>query len=156
MEPNAQQSQIQYRPLGGMLNTAIAGGGVTSAILSGLTSSTQYQSRMRHDCGVLISPWKYRGFITSALRKGEMELSVYPNPAQSILYLSIPGIANAIEADVLIEISDMLGRIVLQQDGLVNGESAVEMDVSMLASGQYAVQVTSDSTDLRELILIQR
>ncbi|MBX2974357.1 MAG: T9SS type A sorting domain-containing protein, partial [Flavobacteriales bacterium] len=66
------------------------------------------------------------------------ELSVFPNPAQHTLYVTLPpGSVGQAEVQVL----DMAGRVVLQRT--LNGSTSASLDVSQLPTGLYTVKANA-------------
>ena len=61
-------------------------------------------------------------------------LSVYPNPAETVLHISIP--ENLVNAKLL-SISSLDGKLVYQQQN--PGTGIVEVSVSQLTSGLYII-----------------
>ena len=74
-------------------------------------------------------------------------LSLYPNPASSTVAVSAEGI----DGNVTVQIVDMNGRVMMQQNG--NAQS-FRFDVSSLAQGAYFVRMTGENVNaVRKLIV---
>jgi hypothetical protein len=74
------------------------------------------------------------------------EVSVYPNPAREQLNLQyeLDG-----DADVKIEILDLMGKIIYsQQDAGILGSNRIGIDVSSFVSGFYFIKVSNGSNTL--------
>jgi hypothetical protein len=150
LEPNANATQLQYRisPAngGGSQGTAIAGAGQTSRVFSGLLPSSQYQSRLRHNCGAIgISPWKYKPFITAPMRLGQFDDNktfIFPNPASERLHI---GFEAQKEKQTTISILNPIGQVAkifpIFQTQI--GLNLIEIDIGGLPKGIYFLQMKS-------------
>lgn len=85
---------------------------------------------------------------TSFSGRDELELNVYPNPANNILHLNgnIPLSS--------IQVVNLGGAIVLQQDGL--GSDQVAIDVSGISAGVYCLIVNYNEGFKREKLMVVR
>jgi hypothetical protein len=164
LEPNAILTQIQYRisPVlgGGGNGTSIAGAGITTKTVSGLSCDRTYQSRMRFNCGGgLLSPWKFKSFIVPACgRFGEENdtfgiVDVHPNPASD--FVNITYQSNSGDA-VRIEIIDVLGKMVHSQDfATSSGISEIQIDMSDFSQGIYFVKMDDGAQTVTRKIMKQ-
>ena len=75
----------------------------------------------------------------------EDRLVVYPNPATHMLYVRLDGIMDRIE------LSDMLGRILVVREG---GQNFLELNVSGIMPGAYFLRVWTGSTVLHRKIQV--
>ena len=66
--------------------------------------------------------------------------SVYPNPTEGLLQIEL---GKKVEGKVQLRITDMSGRIVMEQQLLMNGGTRNAVDMTKLQSGQYLVQLTT-------------
>ena len=74
-------------------------------------------------------------------------LSLYPNPASQMVSISAEGV----EGNVNVQIVDMNGRVMMEQQG--NAQS-FRFDVSSLAQGAYFVRMTGENINaVRKLIV---
>jgi hypothetical protein len=74
-------------------------------------------------------------------------LSVSPNPASTMVSVSAAGI----EGNVTVQIVDMNGRVMMQQQGAAQN---FRFDVSNLAQGAYFVRMTGENVNaVRKLIV---
>lgn len=64
------------------------------------------------------------------------EWSVYPNPANDVLYIECN-----VDFDGKIEIYNLMGSKMLQKSVVSNGSNKIEMDVSLLKDGVYMLMV---------------
>ena len=76
--------------------------------------------------------------------KNDTKIAVYPNPTRDVLRVDV----NATEAaTTLVQVSDLMGRVVLSQSVTVNkGANLLPFSVSSLPSGTYFVKVNGDVT----------
>jgi len=80
-------------------------------------------------------------------------ISLYPNPALSIVYVTIN---DASFSSVEINVTNSLGQILQNLKGATqNGTNTVSIDVSSYASGLYFVNITADGTTLTKKLLIK-
>jgi PKD repeat protein len=88
---------------------------------------------------------------------GEMVASenilVYPNPANSSVNIKIP---SEIGGDYNIKLSDMSGRIVINESIKTNNNSGVNrIDISKLLSGLYIIEITNNTNRLIQKLEVQ-
>ena len=161
-DPIAVSWQIQYRihPAqgGGGNGTAIAGAGSSSRVISELAVGTQYQSRIRKNCGSNnLSPWRFKPFATLGPKEALVELGnieIYPNPATDVLVMSY---STTTDEEIQVRMLDMLGRTTLQQNVEVfEGTNPVSFDVSQLQAGTYIIEINNGSQKTTETFVIAR
>ena len=75
----------------------------------------------------------------------ESEFSIYPNPAENILFISSE---NGIVIDE-VRIYNQVGQKVLQETQITN-----ELDISMLQQGLYVIVLTSNDLNIRKKLII--
>jgi hypothetical protein len=159
LEPNALATQIQRRipPAlgGGGMATTIANAGTTSKVLSGLLPSTQYQSRLRHSCGINgFSPWRFRSFLTgsSKFENDQLNLSLYPNPVGDVLILDLK---NHAIGKFEVEIYDVMGRQYLKKPHSYSFFNSIVLlnEVSNLEAGVYFVCIKSTNFSISHRFL---
>ena len=68
------------------------------------------------------------------------EVSVYPNPATSVLNVAFEGL----EANYTVSLLDLSGRAVATQNSDVNGLAKISFDVSNIEAGSYIVSIASE------------
>ncbi len=68
------------------------------------------------------------------------EVSVYPNPATSVLNVAFEGL----EANYTVSLLDLSGRAVATQNSDVNGVAKISFDVSNIDAGSYIVSIASE------------
>lgn len=89
------------------------------------------------------------GINESVLSKA---LSIFPNPANEQLYISLE---RAADASTDIRLLDLSGRLVRQETKVQLGISAYRMDVSELMAGTYVLQLNSEHESVSRKIHIQ-
>ena len=77
----------------------------------------------------------------------EANLNLYPNPASSMVTVN----ADGIEGNVTVQVLDLNGRVMMQQQG---NTQSFRFDVSTLAQGAYFVRLTGEKVNaIRKLIV---
>jgi len=76
-------------------------------------------------------------------------ISIYPNPAQNLLYYSLPPSFD--DAEVLIR--DLTGRTMMQQN--VSGETEGHLNILILPEGVYLLQIKTATSNHTQQIVIQ-
>ena len=85
--------------------------------------------------------WKNSGTVAGVLQS---TINVYPNPASQAITFDCGNIKNN-EGTLTVILSDMMGRVVLQQEGLqVTGSKAV-LDIKQLPAGTYLYKAIIDA-----------
>jgi hypothetical protein len=117
----------------------------TSILTSFLDEGTQYYVHVRAHCNTIYSTsdWKTVPFNTWALSTGNITaegkiLSVYPNPVQREVVITVPGI---ISGKGTVKVMDMTGKVL--RTNTVN-RNRMEMNLGDLPSGMYILQYTDD------------
>jgi len=80
-------------------------------------------------------------------------LSVYPNPTEGLLQIEF---GNKVEGRVQLRITDMSGRIVMEQQLRMNGGTRSTVDMTKLQSGQYMMQLTTPEWVKTERVQVAR
>ncbi len=75
-------------------------------------------------------------------------VSVYPNPATSVVTVSAEGVEGAVD----VQLVDLNGRVVMQQSGNAQG---LTLDVSGLSKGVYFVRLSSDSVNTVSKLVVK-
>jgi hypothetical protein len=83
-------------------------------------------------------------YRTTGLNSIEDQLSIYPNPIQNSFQIVFP-------EDAKLTITDVLGVVVYQ--GAVSADTPLQIDASHLSSGQYLLQVSNASMDIRRVLI---
>ena len=83
----------------------------------------------------------------------EHEISIYPNPASSIVNINLGTVEYG--KDIVIDIYDMLGRKVVMQN-CNSSEGSIEINVSSYSEGLYFVKMNIDGHNVTEKVLIAR
>jgi len=79
--------------------------------------------------------------------------SVFPNPTEGLLQIEL---GNKVEGKVQLRITDMSGRIVMEQQLRMNGGTRNAVDMTKLQSGQYLVQLTTPDWVKTERVQVVR
>jgi hypothetical protein len=83
-------------------------------------------------------------YRTAGVNRIEEQLSIYPNPIQNSFLIAFP-------EDAHVTISDVLGVVVYQ--GAISADTPLQIDASHLSSGQYLLQVSNASMDIRRVLI---
>lgn len=87
---------------------------------------------------------QYFNIVTAGCEQGIDLVNIYPNPAHGYLYYVIGSSSDNVEVEV--SVYDMLGRRVKQESLTVQkGTSTYLLDVSLLASAIYNIQITTSN-----------
>ncbi len=131
---------IQYRPVGGTLNSATAT--TNSYTITGLAPETQYEIQVQAVCSDgQTSDWSPA--VTATTLTGINEhllnsISLYPNPAKDVVNVQCTMNNAQVKA---IEVFDVYGKL-LQTVSMTPETTTI--NVSGLASGMYFVRVTTE------------
>ncbi len=138
--PNVSSWNIQYRPVGGTLNSATAT--TNSYTITGLAPETQYEIQVQAVCSDgQTSDWSPA--VTATTLTGINEhllnsISLYPNPAKDVVNVQCTMNNAQVKA---IEVFDVYGKL-LQTVSMTPETTTI--NVSGLASGMYFVRVTTE------------
>ena len=108
----------------------VSSAGALSGVAEGeatITCSWQADPAITRSFDIVIA----EGVPTTIVHRNELEINVYPNPAQSHCF--IKGVNNA-----QVKIFDITGCLVLQQQ---NYDSTEALDISSLTNGVYIIQI---------------
>ena len=128
-----------------------------NATISNLMSETTYDAYVRAICGPgYISTWSDKVTFTTehvgiSRVEGQMNISIYPNPANGSTAISISGA----EGLVNIAIVDMNGRTLLSDAMECQGDCVKTLNVTNLAQGAYFVRIYSDSVNTVKKLIIR-
>jgi hypothetical protein len=125
---------------------------VNSKSISGLTTSTSYDFQVRSHCAGSAGAWSATSTFMTAASKGaatiekttvdEVSIQVYPNPTTSETNVEF---SSAAASMATLKVVDMSGRIVKQQDAMVEeGFNIVTLNLADLTNGIYIIQVYSN------------
>jgi len=106
-------------------------------------TGTNYYASDSHTVGY----WFY--FLGTGEDNAEPEISIYPNPAKDRIYFK--GLPEGWYSEI--EIIDISGKIVREQEPIRSGES---IDIQGLEAGIYVVRLKSGNTSISRKILISR
>ncbi|HHN48816.1 MAG TPA: T9SS type A sorting domain-containing protein [Bacteroidales bacterium] len=84
----------------------------------------------------------------------QQRLSIYPNPANEILFVDYD---HQMPAQVVISIADISGRIVQQKNfgRLSSGKQTLQIDISSLKNGVYLVQMNNGAETLSNKLVVK-
>jgi len=123
--------------------------------LTGLNPCTEYEFRVVTDCpetGKQTSPWFE---FTTPCKLGEVAgnaLEVYPNPATDRIQI---GYFASNAGTVTISVLDVAGREYVSMQASANsGENNFSLDLSMLESGMYFVQIKNGDIQVTDKFII--
>ena len=128
-----------------------------NATISNLMSETSYDAYVRAICGPgYISTWSDKvTFTTEHIGinhvEGQMNVSIYPNPANGSTTISLSGVDGLVN----IEIVDMNGRTVLTDAMECQGDCEKKLTVSNLAQGAYFVRIYSDEVNTVKKLIVR-
>ncbi len=71
-------------------------------------------------------------------------LQVYPNPANSIVFVEIN---SALQDDVIISVIDMSGKKILEQRRTIKGHTVFSLNITHFAKGIYTILVNGKTTN---------
>ena len=88
-----------------------------------------------------------RGILADVIEDKKQEFAIYPNPANSKVYVT----GGQLKA---IEITDIIGKVLIKQT-VIDGEKEV-IDVSRLNAGIYILQILkTDGTTIKQKLVKQ-
>ena len=135
---NVSSWNIQYRPVGGTLNSATAT--TNSYTISGLAPETTYQIQVQASCNDgQTSDWTAAVTATTATGIENHllnSISLYPNPANEVINVQC-----TMYNVQLIEVIDVYGKLI---QTINVTDNLTSINVSNLASGMYFVRVTTE------------
>ncbi len=139
----------------------LAYSGQVSLPLTGLQPGTEYSWRMKTVCGSSTGSYSTKKYFTTSTFTGISEntihnsadVSVYPNPASSVLHIEI----NSDEQQQgRLTISDLTGKIVMSENRLIrSGDNMINTDVSRYAKGIYLLSVKTETENILTRISIE-
>lgn len=75
-------------------------------------------------------------------------ISVYPNPANDVLYIQSAEIVESLQ------ILDLNGKLLITRGSIANSQG-IQLDISQLPQGVYILNVTTESQQYNQLIVVQ-
>ncbi len=87
---------------------------------------------------------------TSVQLLGKAYWNVFPNPAQDFVNVVIQDLENE---DILISLSDISGRVVWQQEALVQNNFEIRIPTTELAQGMYVVSINDGKNQSSQMIV---
>ncbi|TAK50570.1 MAG: T9SS type A sorting domain-containing protein [Saprospiraceae bacterium] len=88
------------------------------------------------------------GIANSTIEASEIQITVFPNPANDLLRLEFPP-SNM--GKTLMSISDMGGKIVAENIFQVQGSGFEEVNIWHLPKGTYILRLTNTETDFKTI-----
>lgn len=81
--------------------------------------------------------------LTTAIRTNKtVDFTIYPNPTNSVINIQFAN-SSSIDKNATIEVIDLVGKIILQQNVFFNNETK-SLDVSNLSKGIYMISIRSE------------
>jgi hypothetical protein len=92
--------------------------------------------------------------VTNVAGENKGELSVYPNPANGVIYFSYV-FGNSVAASV--SLRDLLGKTVIQKDlgKSISGKQSYSLDINSVQNGIYFLEVVSNGTKTTSRVVVQ-
>lgn len=91
--------------------------------------------------------------ITDLTSVSDVQLGLYPNPANGLAFVSVKGVPG----NALIEVMDLNGRTVTSRPAILHGGSqSIGLDVSGLVPGIYMVRLTADGKPRSARLAVSR
>jgi len=117
-------------------------------------ASGQYTITVTHKGNLVGSNQDYSLIVSGidqnlSLANNDLGISIYPNPTADNLNFNL---SNGNNEDLVVEIFDIQGRLVLFQE-ITNGNDEFSVSLESLNSGLYLVKVTQDSKTITKKIL---
>ena len=88
---------------------------------------------------------------TGISENADSHIEIYPNPAGEQVHVKAIGM----EGDVTVRIIDVLGRVVIENNGSANGSFEAVLNTSKLRSGLYDIQVINNGTSRNTRLLVK-
>ena len=135
---NVSSWNIQYRPVGGTLNSATST--TNSYTITGLAPETTYQIQVQANCNDgQTSDWT--AYVSGTTLTGVNNyllnsISLYPNPANDVINVQC-----TMYNVQLVEVIDVYGKVINTINVI---DTPAQINVSTLASGMYFVRVTTE------------
>jgi hypothetical protein len=152
--PTTNYYQIRYRTAAGpgAWVNGTASGAATSKNYTGLALNTDYEWQIRAICNpspFSTGPWSGLASFTTLASKPSVEeialennITVYPNPATSVVMVDVTTEA---AQQTVVKLYDISGRLVKQMQAQhESGAHTMTISLSELSNGMYTVQVICD------------
>ncbi|MBP5536042.1 MAG: T9SS type A sorting domain-containing protein [Bacteroidales bacterium] len=134
----------------------------SSCFLTGLRPNTRYQWGVRRRCSPLdYSLMAVSEFTTmrqsgggngSIAEAGNMQLSIYPNPAEADDGVTVE--VRGVEGTVTVAVVDIAGRILRQEELTCGGDCMAHVEFADLPRGAYFVKVqTTERTAIEKVVI---
>lgn len=141
----ASTDRINFSTLGSVSAKNIAGLNNYSFQTAAPTTTTYYRLKITDKVGTV----SYSSVVVLN-NASSIKLSVFPNPAQNVLNVSV---VNAKNETALVQVVTALGKVVKQQNvQLVAGTNSISLAIDNLAKGSYTVVIKGDATQQKQFI----
>jgi hypothetical protein len=85
----------------------------------------------------------------------DLEMSLFPNPSDGVLIISLTSPMN-MTYTVVVEVFNLLGQQIYRWDGASSGSLNQTIDLKTQAAGQYFVKTTIGENELTDIIILTR
>ena len=157
-DPGGESLTYQWTQVSGPGTAAIASPGNVSTSMNGLLTGTYvFQLQVTNTSGLTgtatVQVQVINSQRTAAVDSGSAQVTVYPNPVQSVLNIKFTDPSTS--GKVLIRITNLKGTPVLNAQSEVSGGQLLNFNVSGLSKGVYTLQVTIGKSKTCQLIVKQ-
>lgn len=119
------------------------GGGPRRSVGVFVIGSAAYAGTGKGFSGSRRDFWQYEQYITGVEEISVTSPGIYPNPATEYITVSAPVSVQSFPENAWMSILSAEGKLITQQP--VSGQNEIRVDVSMLAPGNYLLQVSNDA-----------
>lgn len=153
---NAESYELEYGTVGFSFGQGTSVDNLTALAYS-ITDmpNGNYEVYVRANCGDNnYGPWSQSVTFSVMVgindAYGDMQLSLYPNPATNVTTISLSGFAGKVNVQVV----DLNGRVAASETMECDGNCVKTMNVNNLAQGTYFVRVYGDTVNMvRKLVV---
>lgn len=153
---NAESYELEYGAAGFSFGQGTNVDNITALAYS-ITDmpNGNYEVYVRANCGESnYGPWSQSATFSVLVgindAEGDMQLSLYPNPATQITTISLSGFAGKVNVEVV----DLNGRVAASENMECDGNCVKTMNVDNLAQGTYFVRIYGDNVNMvRKLVV---
>jgi hypothetical protein len=155
-DPNGEALTYQWSQVSGPGTATLGSSGNVTATASQLqTGLYVFQLKVTNTSGLSSTATVQVRVINNqrTADTGNAQVTVYPNPVASTLTIKFTNPTTS--GQILIKIIDMRGTAMMTQEAEVSGGGLINLNVSRLPKGVYALQVILGSTQSYQLIVKQ-
>jgi hypothetical protein len=155
-DPNGEALTYQWTQVSGPGTATLGSSGNVTATASQLqTGLYVFQLKVTNTSGLSSTATVQVRVINNqrTADTGNAQVTVYPNPVASTLTIKFTNPTTS--GQILIKIIDMRGTAMMTQEAEVSGGGLINLNVSRLPKGVYALQVILGSTQSYQLIVKQ-